>query len=125
MTARPRTRTFKSFVLRALVPRVAGFAVVAAALGLGQAMVVDRSAHSADATRPDVVSAAPTWTAADAAAYPGCVPSATWPSGRIASSLVVHRFRDDTDLTMTLDDAWQVNHDDTEVDDVWVVGACG
>lgn len=125
MTARPRARTFRSFVLRALVPRVAAFAAVAAVLGLGQAMVVDRSAHSADATLPDAATAAPAWTAADAAAYPGCVPSAAWPSGRIASYLVVHRFRDDTDQKMAFDDAWRVNHDDTEVDDVWVLGACG
>jgi hypothetical protein len=114
----------RSFVLRALLPRTVAFAGGASILVLGHAMAVDPSAHS-DAASSDMVAAAPSWTPADTAGYPGCVPSAAWPAGRPASYLVVHRIRDDTDLKMPFDDAWRANHDETEVDDVWVLGVCG
>jgi hypothetical protein len=111
-------------VLRALLPRTVAFAGGASILVLGQAMAVDPSAHS-DAASSDVVAVAPSWSPADAARYPGCVPSAAWPAGRPAPYVVVHRFRDDTDRKVAFDVAWRVNHDDTEADDVWVLGVCG
>jgi hypothetical protein len=52
------------------------------------------------------------------------VSSSVWPAEQVASSLVVYRFRDHTLRRMPFATAWQANHDDTEVDDVWVVGAC-
>jgi hypothetical protein len=121
---RPRTRTFRSFVLRALLPRAVVFVGGASVLVLGQAMAVNPSAHS-DAASADVVAAAPSWTAADAAAFPGCVPSAAWPAGRPAPYVVVHSFREDAHRKVAFDVAWRVNHDDSEADDVWVVGVCG
>lgn len=123
MNLRPTTRTFRSFVLRALVPRAAIFAAAAAILGLGHAMALGPSV-SASATAGEAVPA-PSWTQADRAAYPGCMPAGDWPTGRAADHVVVHSFRDDGHLKIAFDDAWRLNHNATEADDVWVLGVCG
>jgi hypothetical protein len=49
-----------------------------------------------------------------------CLPSAT-----PAAYLAVHDFREGRDVRMAFDVAWRTNHDDTEVGDVWALGACG
>jgi hypothetical protein len=121
----PRTTTLRRIVLRTLVPRAALFAGGVATLLLGQAMAVAPSAHSSGAASGDLAVRMPAWTVADAAAHPGCVPSTAWPAEQVAAYLVVHAFRDGLDRTMSLDAAWAANHNDTEVDDVWVVGVCG
>ena len=124
MLLRPKTRTLKSFALRALVPRTVVFGVGATILALGHAIAVNPTAHSESLpTEPSVE--APAWTAADITAYPGCIPSAAWPSGTPAEFVVVHSFREDSHQKVAFDLAWRLNHDDTEVDDVWVVGVCG
>ena len=112
-------------MLRALVPRTVAFVAGTSILVLGQAMAVDPTAHSSGAASSDVVADSPSWTPAGAAAYPGCVPSAAWPAGSPAAFLVVLSFREDDTLKMAFDAAWQANHDDTEADDVWVIGVCG
>lgn len=124
MYLRPTTRTFRSFVLRALVPRAVGFGLVAAALALGQAIAVNPSAHSV-AVIDDGAVQVPVWTLADAVAYPECVSSRVWPTGAPAESLVVHDARADLTRKLSFDRAWRINHNDTEADDVWVVGVCG
>lgn len=123
MYRRPTTRTLRSFVLRALVPRAAVFAAAAAILALGHAMALEPSV-SASATAGEVVSA-PSWTSADQRAFPACTPAGNWPTGRAADHVVVHSFRDDGRLKIAFDDAWQRNHNTTEADDVWVLGVCG
>jgi len=123
MYLRPTTRTFRSFVLRALVPRAVLFAAAAAILALGHAMALEPSV-SASATAGDTA-AVPSWTQSDRAAYPACTPAGDWPTGRAADHVVVHSFRDDAHLKIAFDDAWRLNHNTTESDDVWVVGVCG
>jgi hypothetical protein len=124
MKGRPRTRTFTSLVLRVLVPRALLFGAGAAMLVLGQAMAVSPSAHSSSLPDEEVVSAPPSWTAADAAAYPGCVPLVSWPAAAPADFVVVHSFRADAHRKVAFDAAWAANHDDTEANDVWVLGVC-
>jgi len=119
----------KSFVLRVVLSRLAVFGAGASMVVLAHAMAVDPSTHPDAAPGAAVADAAvagpPTWTRADAAAYPGCVSSADWPAGRPAPYVVVHSFRDEAHRKVSFDAAWRANHDDTEVDDVWVLGVCG
>lgn len=122
MYLRPTTRTFRSFVLRALAPRAAIFAVAAAVLGLGHAMALGPSVSASAAAGEPV--AAPSWTAADREAHPECMPAADWQTGRAAEHVVVHSFRDNGHAKVAFDDAWRLNHNTTESDDVWVVGVC-
>jgi hypothetical protein len=50
---------------------------------------------------------------------------AAWPHHQIPTSLVVQRVADEGhSLRMPFDRAWAINHDRTEVDDVYVLGAC-
>lgn len=116
--AQPRTLTF--FLAFIVLPRTVLFGTLAGALLLGQAMAVDPLAAEVDGSPMRI----PVWTAADAAAQPGCVSSADWPEGRLADSVVVHSFRDGLNERMAFDAAWRVNHNATETDDVWVVGIC-
>ena len=125
MLLRPKPRTFKSFVLRAIVPRAVLFALGAGILALGHAIALTPSANSSAQPPAPTASRPPVWTAADATAYPGCESAADWPAGTPAGFIVVHSFRDDEDRRMAFDLAWRVNHNDTEVDDVWVLGVCG
>jgi len=53
------------------------------------------------------------------------VPSAVWPTGTPADFVVVHSFRTDDHRKIAFDVAWRLNHNDTDVDDVWVIGVCG
>lgn len=122
MLPQPRTRTFRSVVLRALVPRLVVLAALTAALALGHALAVD-GAVSADAVVSQQVVAVPSWTMADVASFPGCVPQAVWPSGTPAAAVVVgdgasgHR-------RIGFDRAWRLNHNAISADDLWVVGIC-
>ena len=118
-----KTRTLRSFVLRALVPRAVVFGIGAAIIGLGQAMSVDSTATSVTAADQELRE--PAWTWADHADHPGCVPSAVWPTGTPADFVVVHSFRTDDHRKIAFDVAWRLNHNDTDVDDVWVIGVCG
>jgi len=123
MLRRHRNRTLTSIVLRALVPRVLVFAVLSSALLLGHGMAT----VFAPGARTDAVLDAPilpTWTASDAAVHPECTPIRDWPQGTAAPSLVVRDFRAETDRKMDFGLAWRRNHNATEVDDVWVLGAC-
>lgn len=113
-------RSFGSSLARLLLPRSIAFASLAAALLVGNAMAVDPLAAPADAS----VSPAPTWSSSVAAANPGCVDAGEWPEGQLADAVVVHDFAQHADLRLAFDRAWDRNHNDTEVDDVWVVGVC-
>jgi hypothetical protein len=78
--------------------------------------------HRLDVAAP---TAPPQWTARDAAAFRQCRPMAAWPHHQIPTSLVVQRVADEGhSLRMPFDRAWAINHDRTEVDDVYVLGAC-
>ena len=123
-SARPKPRTLKSLVLRVVVPRLLLFGAVATMLGLGQALAVDPSAQSS-ALPERHASAVPAWQPTDERTFPGCRAMAAWPTGTPAAYLVVHSFRDGRTTRMAFDTAWARNHDDTEVDDVWVIGVCG
>jgi hypothetical protein len=129
MRGRRRPRTLRSFVLRAVVPRLVAFLGIAAMVGVGQAMAVSPSAEftgpTPGAALQPVPQAAPAWTPADAQAFPGCRPAADWPTGTPAAYVVVHSFREDRHRRMAFDAAWRANHDETEADDVWVIGVCG
>jgi hypothetical protein len=123
MMLRSRKRTLTSFVLRAVVPRVALFGAGVVMLVMGQAMAVEPAVQSTPVPAERV--AAPSWTAADGAAYPECTPSAQWPAGTPAGFVVVQSLRDGRHFKVAFDRAWRLNHDDTEVDDLWVLGVCG
>lgn len=113
-------RTLGSVVLRVLVPRALMFAALATVLLVGKVMAVNPSA----APFGDLPSATPTWTAADRAAEPDCVPHADWPEGTPAAEVVVHRFSDRATVRLPFVEAWNLNHNATEVDDLWVLGVC-
>jgi hypothetical protein len=112
-------------VLRVVVARVVLFGAGVAMLATGQAMALEPAVQTATAPAEQVAGVAPTWTAADEAAYPGCTPSAAWPAGTPAASVVVQVLRDGRHVEVAFDRAWRLNHNDTEVDDLWVVGVCG
>jgi hypothetical protein len=113
-------RTLRSVLLRVFIPRMVGFAAIAGALLVGQAMSFSQSA----APLTSEISSVPTWDASDQAAYPGCEDSAKWPAGKLADDVVVHRFNDGATEKLPFDDAWRLNHDASEADDVWVLGVC-
>jgi hypothetical protein len=119
MFHRPKQRTLKSFVLRVIVPRAVVFGAGALIFALGQAMAVNPSASPAESGRVEL----PVWSAADQAEHPDCTASATSP-GALADFVVVHSFRDDLNRRIAFDQAWQLNHNVTEADDVWVLGVC-
>jgi hypothetical protein len=125
MMLRPRTRTLKSLVLRTVAPRLVLFGVGALMLVVGQAVAVEPSVQSTLVPAERVAVAVPTWTAADGVDFPECTPSAKWPAGTPAGFLVVQAARDGRHLKVAFDRAWQLNHNDTEVDDLWVLGVCG
>jgi hypothetical protein len=118
---RPGTpRTLRGVLLRVLLPRTTAFAMVVLVVMLGRAMAVAPSAAPFEA----IPTGEPTWSAAEQAAEPDCVPSADWPTGTPGSAVVVHRFSDDSTQRLPFLTAWRLNHNDTEVDDVWVLGVC-
>lgn len=121
---RPRSRTFRSLVARVVLARVAVFGALALTIALGQAIAVNSSAHPSDHEPAGSASHRPSWQPEYAAEYPGCVSTTVWPAEQIASSLVVYSFRDHARHRMPFATAWGANHNDTEVDDVWVVGVC-
>lgn len=121
LTARMRApRTFGSQVARVLVPRLALFGALSSALLVGNAMSLSPSAAPLEQLPVEV----PTWSAAERAAEPDCIPESAWPAGEPAAAVVVHRFDEDRTVRMDFADAWDVNHNQTETDDVWVLGIC-
>jgi len=87
-------------------------------------MALEPSADPSASLVEQVADAPPAWTPADATAYPGCVPLSAWPSGKPAPYVVVQSVREDTHHRVAFDRAWQLNHNATETDDVWVLGVC-
>jgi len=121
LTARMRApRTFWSQVARVLVPRLALFGALSSALLVGNAMSLSPSA----APLEQLPNVEPTWSAAERAAEPDCVPAAAWPEGKPGAEVVVHRFSDGSTQRVDFLEAWRGNHNQTEVDDVWVLGVC-
>lgn len=125
MLLRPKARTFRSTLLRAVVPRLVVFGAGALVLIVGHTVAADPTVPSILVPAERVAGVAPSWTAADAAAHPECTPSATWPAGRPAGHLVVQGVRDGSHRKVTFDRAWRLNHNATAVDDLWVLGMCG
>lgn len=113
-------RTFRSRLVRLLVVRTAAFGAVVAGILVGQVIPVQPSA--APLEPPPV--AIPSWTAADALAHPECVPSAQWPEGSFAPAVVAQGSGDSSSRRIAFDKAWAMNHNATDVDDVWVIGIC-
>jgi hypothetical protein len=124
MLAHPSARTLSWFLLRTMVPRLLVFCVGAGTVTIGSAMAVHPSAKVGTLPGEPAPIEMPSWTAADAVAYPGCGPASSWPRGVPARSVVVHSFRDDARRQVGFDLAWTLNHNDTEVDDLWVLGVC-
>jgi hypothetical protein len=120
-----RSRTFESVVVRVFAPRLAMFGAVAATFVLGQAMGITSASPSSSVPAERQVRSLPSWTIAETAAYPDCVPLSAWPKGALADFVVVHRFRDGVRTKVAFATAWAANHDGTEVDDMWVLGVCG
>lgn len=110
-------RTLGSLLLRVLVPRVVVFGVTASILGLVRRLSLERSPQES-------AEQLPAWTVADQHAHPRCVPFASWPEGRPAEFIVACTFRNHVRRKVSFAEAWQRNHDRTEVDDVWVLGVC-
>lgn len=110
--------------MRVLLPRVAMFGSLAACLAVGHVMAMNTSAHAAGRGQREAEHR-PAWHPGYAAQYPGCVPSYAWPTGQLASSLVVYSYRDHVRRRVPFAAAWHANHNATEVDDVWVIGVCG
>lgn len=117
---RPQQRSLSSYVARALIPRAVLFGAMACALLVGQAMSVDPLASTAG-YQPAV---RPTWTSADGTANPGCISARAWHAGDVAKSVVAYRSGATRSVQLPFDTAWRLNHDATEVNDVWVVGLC-
>src|SRR4051794_14607896 len=92
---RTTTRTLKSFLVRAFVPRAVLFGVATVAVVVGQAMATNPSASSASLPADEVAAQPPAWTLADVSAFPGCAPSAAWPAGKPAPFVVVRGIGDD------------------------------
>jgi len=113
-------RTLGSQMLRVLVPRVGIFAGVVTVLLLGKVMALNPTS----APFEPLPSTVPTWSAAEQAASPGCVPASDWPEGTPADEVVVHRFSDGSHVRIPFVDAWKANHDLTEVNDVWMLAVC-
>lgn len=69
--------------------------------------------------------APPQWTLHDTVAFTRCRPMAQWPRHQIPTALVVQRVAArGRSVRMSFDRAWAINHNRTEVDDVYVLGAC-
>ncbi|MET3963171.1 hypothetical protein ABIE44_003105 [Marmoricola sp. OAE513] len=115
-----RPRSLRLQVLRLLAVRVVGFGALVATVLIGQMVAVRPSAAPFETTP----SALPSWTAADQAGNPDCVPAAAWPAGSPATAVVAHSFSDDLTRRIDFDDAWAANHNATDTDDVWVLGIC-
>jgi hypothetical protein len=123
MLPQRKSRTFQSFVLRALVPRVLVFGACAAFLAVGQAMAVDAAAQS-EAVITEQATLSPSWSMADAASYPGCVPASEWVTGTPAPAVVVVGLSVPGHRKIEFGRAWTLNHNDSPADDVWVLGVC-
>jgi hypothetical protein len=123
MLPQRKTRTFRSFVLRALVPRVVAFGGCAVFLAVGQAMAADGAA-TAETVIAEQAIQAPSWTIEDAASFPGCVASSEWEAGTPAPAVVVQGVESSAHRRIGLARAWDLNHNATESDDVWVLGIC-
>ena len=96
-----------------------GFFVIAPLMRGSDAGPVVGAPH-VEAPRPP----GPEWTAADSRGFPGCVPWDRWDRSRVPGSLVVFRFRDKAHLRMPFDRAWALDHDQSEANDLWVLGGC-
>ena len=112
-------RSFGTLVLHVVVPRALIFVSLAAALLIGNVMAMNPSSAP---LAPTLIE--PTWSAAARAADPDCVPSAQWPEGTPGSAVVVHRYSDGATVRVPFLQAWRANHNDTETDDLWVLGVC-
>src|SRR4051794_27293477 len=117
------TRTFRSFVLRALAVRALVFAACASVLVIGHVVALGRPGHVQVAIT-EQVTRDPSWTMDDAASFPGCVPSSRWPAGTPAPVVVVQAVTGPGHRKIDFGAAWELNHDATHADDVWVLGVC-
>lgn len=121
LTTRMRApRTLRSHLVRVLTPRLVLFGAFTSALAVGNAMSMSPSAAPFDQALPTV----PSWSVADRAAEPDCVPAADWPAGKPAAAVVVHRFSNGSVERVPFLDAWHENRNGSEADDTWVLGVC-
>ena len=109
--------------LRVLLPRLALFFTCCLALALAQALTVGTSTGASAATAGEPLRV-PSWSAVDHRQHPECTPVADWPANRPPAYLVVESVRDRVHRKISFDRAWRLNHDATDVDDLWVLGAC-
>lgn len=113
-------RTIRSHVLRLLVVRTVGSALLIALVLVGQAMVIQPSRAELEAL-PGVV---PTWSMLEQSAYPGCVRAEDWPPDTWGAAVVGYSREQGRTSLVDFDRAWEINHNDSESDDLAVVGIC-
>lgn len=113
-------RTLKSQVLRLLVVRTLGSAVLVALVLLGQSMVIQPSGAESDSL-PGLVQ---TWSIIEQTAYPGCVRAEDWPPNTWGSAVVGYSRAQGRTSRVDFDRAWEVNHNASESDDLTVLGIC-
>jgi hypothetical protein len=113
-------QTLRGRLVRLLVVRMIAFGTVVSVLLIGQVFTLSPTSAPFE-SEPSTV---PTWNATIAAVYPDCVDAAAWPKGAPASAVVAHRYADGTTAKIDFKTAWDVTHDDSDVNDLWVLGIC-
>jgi hypothetical protein len=124
MSGRRAKKTLRATALRLLLPRLVVFLTGCLVLAFGQALTVAPSTGASAATA-DLTLRVPAWSDADQRQHPECTPAADWPAARPAAAVVVESVRDGVHRRISFDRAWRLNHNGTDVDDLWVLGVCG
>lgn len=113
-------RTIRSHVLRLLVVRTLGSVVLIALVLVGQSMVIQPSRAELDA----LPGMAPRWSILEQSAYPGCVRVDDWPPNTWGSAVVAYNPEQGRTTRVDFDRAWEINHNESESDDLKVLGIC-
>ena len=113
-------RPLWAHVLRLVVVRTVGGCLLLGAILCGQAMAMQPTRATLDAT---IGADAPTWSAAEATAYPDCVAAADWPANTWGSAVIGFDAAGTTSR-VDFDEAWERSHNHTETDDLTVLGIC-
>jgi hypothetical protein len=113
-------RALGPHLLRLLITRSLAFVTVVGVLLLGQMIAVNPTSAPLD----PLPSTFPSWTATDQSTYPYCMAEADWPQGKFAPEVIVYQFSDSSTYRIAFAQAWKVNHDQTDVNDLWVIGIC-
>ncbi|MCX6395465.1 MAG: hypothetical protein NTV23_03160 [Propionibacteriales bacterium] len=113
-------RTIRSHVARLLVVRTVGSVVLVATALFGQSLAMQPSGADLEAG-PVPATVRPVL---DRVAYPDCVRPQDWPANTWGASVIAYSATDGRTRQVSFDRAWEVTHNDTEADDVTVLGIC-